>query len=160
MKKIKIIALGVLAFITIASTVFVSCTKQQKISTIEPKIKAIHTRQQVQTEGWVNAHSFKRKCLRGNGNCAYAVVSEDLNSESCNPVTIRLITDNKLSIIYNIPVEQEDGNFLNVETPINLPDLISHKLGKKTISINRGVYEIQYNNYTNGERIVNITSTN
>jgi hypothetical protein len=160
MKKIKFIALGVLAFITIASTVFISCRKQQKISTIEPTTKAIHSRQQVQTEGWVNAHSSKRKCLRGNGNCDYAVVSEDLNSESCNPVTIRLIRDNKLSIIYNIPVELEDGNFLHVESPVNLPDVISHKLGKKTISINQGVYEILYNNYSNGERIVDITSTN
>lgn len=160
MKKIKFIALSAIAIVTIASTVFVSCEKQQKISTKEPTTKVKHTKQQVQTEGWVNAHSFKRKCLRGNGNCAYAVVSEDLNSESCHPVTIRLISDNKLSIIYNIPVEQEDGNFLNVETPINIPDVISHKLGKKTISINQGVYEIIYNNNSNGERIVDITSTN
>ena len=160
MKNLKVIALSVLAFITIASTVFVGCQKQQKISTIEPTTKAIHTRQQVQTDGWVNAHSYKRKCLRGNGDCAWAVVSENLNSESCNPVTITLITDNKLSIIYNIPVELEDGNFLHIETPINLPDIISQKLGKNTISINQGVYEILYNNYSNGERIVDITSTN
>ena len=102
MKNLKVIALSVLAFITIASTVFVSCQKQQKISTIGPTTKAIHTRQQVQTDGWVNAHSYKRKCLRGNGDCSWAVVSENLNSESCNPVTITLITDNKLSIIYLI----------------------------------------------------------
>lgn len=135
-----------------------SCNKKQE--TIVPTANSIvkHSREIIQTTGWQNAHSEKRNCLRKNGNCAWAIIDADLNEEGCNPVTIRLLSNSLLSIIYTGPVDLEDGVYLTIASSLSVPSSICSRLGKSSITIVPGTYEIKYNVYEYGERIVDITT--
>lgn len=147
-----------LALLTL-TIIGVSCSKSKEANAVTTTTTK-HTRTLMETNGWVNAHSEKRNCLKKNGNCAWALTDENLSAEGCNPVTITLLSDNELSIKYTVPVELEDGNFLPIENPFTVPSSISHRLGKSAINILPGTYEIKYETYANGERIVRVNSSN
>jgi hypothetical protein len=78
MKKIKFIALGVLAFITIASTVFISCRKQQKTittysnNTIQSDLKKISEKYTFKNVGFFKMTEGEKRLVAGGADIAAA----------------------------------------------------------------------------------------
>lgn len=97
------------------------------------------------------AWSKRRSCVRGSGNCAYAIVEENNFGEDTFPVTLKLADDGKIALDYKVSNEGEDeDNMLTFNTDISIPATICSELGVSSIRILSGSYPINYNNNVNG----------
>lgn len=96
--------------------------------------------------GW----SRQGNCLFGYGNCAIAIESADQNKQKNldeNAINVKMfITEqNHLVILNKTNKKNQDGNFLEFDQDLKLPQSVSENLGEKSVTILEGRYETSFN---------------
>lgn len=109
----------------------------------------------VSIDGGLDAWSRNGNCVRGSGNCAYAIVEEHDFSTDTFPVTFKITGEDEITLEYKFAKEGEDNdNILTFNRDISIPTTICAGLGVFSIDILAGNYPIDYSTNTNGRVIL------
>lgn len=103
--------------------------------------------------GWSKAGN----CLRGYGDCAIAIVSDQyIGEENGMPVSLSLTQDSQLVIANTIKKVNEDGDKLTFSGDLTLPAKNASELGYSSVTIKAGEYYTKYDVNTNGQTVVDV----
>ena len=149
MKKIFFSAL-------LCSVVMVSCSEEtvsKEGTTTDQMTMKSSKFSNATLRGWSKAGN----CLRGYGDCAIAIVSDQyLGEENGMPVTLTIKDNAQLVIDNSIKKVNEDGDKLTFSGDFTLPVKIADELGYSSVTIKAGEYDTKYDVNVNGQTVIEV----